>query len=136
MREILFRAKRIDNGEWVEGHLIKARYYLDEREIVAIISIDAVFYPHSEISEWEEVIPETIGQYTGLCDKNDKKIFEGDIVRRNAAPMVVAWNENDGSFMTECFIDNIRCVNSLLGHKQLEVIGNIHDNPELLEVKA
>ena len=73
MREILFRAKRADNGEWVEGCFAKGKWYLDEKEKYTILQIDLCFYPHCEISEWIEIDPETLCQYTGLNDRNGDK---------------------------------------------------------------
>lgn len=142
MREILFRGKRKDNGEWIEGHnvlfteqgsvfIIPTGSYIDDCES---ITGKRVF-----IIPQIEVIPETVGQYTGLTDKNGKKIFEWDIVK----------------FCTElkeiCFVDYGKgkyILRQLKKDKPLswqsidifesfglecEVIGNIHGNPELLK---
>ena len=135
MREILFRGKRVDNGEWIEGYLASFKCYLDGRVFMVIIQTNATIYSHCEIKSWEEVDPKTIGQFTGLHDKNGKKIFEGDIIDlpywyvayagdlRESTGMNAGWYVQRDGFESwtelECTEDN-------------EVIGNIHDNPELL----
>ena len=153
MREILFRGKTINSGEWIYGY-----YWTNEignHFIKAIKSKDDNFVSNPTTNDFE-VNPETVGQYTGLKDKNGKKIFEGDIVE------CVHWffdgNEvdelftatvgfRDASFTLEN-IDSKYYANYTGGNKgegicwigniyyhdqDYEVIGNTHDNPKLLE---
>lgn len=132
MREILFRGKRCDNGEWVNGSLLNPyrkkpliAHYEDGQEILGYIV---------------EVISETVGQYTGLRDKNGERIFEGDIVdvlynpryggvakQRIGIRKVVF---EDGCFMME---DDEGYHLHFIVNEDITVVGNIYDNPELLE---
>jgi uncharacterized phage protein (TIGR01671 family) len=143
MREILFRGKRVDNGEWVcSGNLI---HFNEDNECYIPVVNSKCTCTHDEndnIIEWNEVlfckvIPETIGQYTGLTDKNGKKIFEGDIVKTDKFNTpnkfyVIKYDLLLGAFIGE---DNgTMYFTTFDGDSELfEIIGNIHDNPELLE---
>ena len=125
MREILFRGKRIDNGDLVEGA------FLNDRDGAFYIchTVSDISYGDSgnrrRIGCWYNVDPSTVGQYTGLKDKNGNKIFEGDILAlRNGIPRVVRFE--DGAFVLENTAIPMRFAN------KFEVIGNITDNPELL----
>lgn len=128
MREIIFRGKRKDNGKWVEGHY--GEYY-SGKENVSCISISKETISGSL---YYDVIPKTVGQYTGLTDKNGSKIFEGDILILHAAlgNFVVRWSESICSFVAGEKERMRPCMNSGT-MKYCEVIGNIFDNPELLE---
>lgn len=127
MREIIFRGKREQGkrkGQWVEGDLAQCPDY-------------EIF--HGKNNQYGcPVIPETVGQYTGLTDKNGAKIFEGDIVRRNRFAC-------DGEDMVGYIVYGDCCFSvkergtpnspAMDLCDDFEVIGNIHDNPELLEVQ-
>lgn len=145
MREILFRGKK-ENYGWVYGSLVQAPGF------VGIIERDEERYDYPYMDSTTGCIdgnacivdPDTVGQYTGLTDKNGTKIFEGDVVRAvlmaskstlpfewPAAPVVykgtrfgLAYKSNIGFVSLDGFAPTVTC----------EVLGNIHDNPELMEV--
>ena len=134
MREFLLRGKRTDNGEWVCGYYTKARYFLNKKEMHIIFEPDVEAFPHCEFTGYEEVLPETVGQFTGLTDKNGVRIFEGDIVTGwfNHEKIVgyIFYGGNAQFFIQRDGIYGIGLDNS---DCWLEVIGNIHDNSELLK---
>lgn len=134
MREILFRGKRLDNGEWIEGF-----YVCLCNDLHYILTGKLDLTKHCVMFEKHAVIPETIGQYTGLTDKNGKKIFEGDILSEKP-PMnneeyigYVVYDEE--ATVCKCMFLNGKTFNGvILGSysKSYTVIGNKFDNPELL----
>ena len=142
MREILFRGKRIDDGEWVEGSLVhRTKFYGDTDDRYFIICNGEFHYDYYDAVE---VDPKTVGQFTGVLDKNDKKIFEGDVVKTKYGRLcVVVWFSsqvcNCWDLETIRTLDNVRITPptsiDLFKKCNLEVVGNIHDNPELLEDK-
>lgn len=142
MREILFKAKRIDNGEWIEGSLIDLDidsgyvYIVQPYKKASILPIIFLITDRMKL-----VDPETLCQFTGLCDKNGNKIWENDIFQYTDETMVtqkdlIEYNETHASFVrlhnTEklglqyLWIDEATCNHG-------EVIGNIFDNKELLQ---
>lgn len=126
MREIIFRGKRLDNGEWVYGSLFAGfkKCYICP-EAIAMYNFDGALC----LGGFIEVDPYTVGQYTGLTDKHGKKIFEGDILSlRTGRPHVVRFE--DGAFILE---------DSAIPMKfaiKFEIIGNIYNNPEFLKEDA
>ena len=123
MREILFRGKRADNGEWVTGLL--GRY-------------NPNFECANIINEFELIVPvktETVGQYTGLTDKNGTKIFEGNIVnfKTTAYHFKNCRIKYQSCYARYCAIDNKGYEYPMDKTFEYEVIGNIHDNPELIK---
>lgn len=128
MREILFKAKRKDNGEWVEGYYV----YCRKRHYILPVVNKAIGFDERE-NEWVEINSETLCQYTGLTDKN---IWENDIVRNEKGDIgVVQWFEEHAAFMIWNKTKNCVCYLAENDFSKIEVIGNIFDNPELLEVE-
>jgi uncharacterized phage protein (TIGR01671 family) len=150
-REILFRGKRVDNGEWVEGYLLSDKLTIDfkkgcnykiilnkEYELVAQLNYLQNPKDYSHLSNAiGKVIPETVGQYTGLKDSEGERIFEGDIVKLTIfEKYYLYWDKSYNSFCCAKNDKNKGYINTYLGLSDFpcsKVIGNIHDNPELLE---
>lgn len=130
MREILFKGKRADNGEWVLSVNLIQKYRNETKKVY--------FSKGIETSDYFEIIPETVGQYTGLTDKNGKKIFGGDIVRdeQSGYEYIIKWFQEYA-----CYALADRRGNMVFDAYEIDmflsdliVVGNIHDNSELLEV--
>ena len=127
MREILFRGKRLDNGEWVEGAFCPKN---SEGDIPCII-----VYNGTLAGWWFEVDPATVGQFTGMLDKNGKRIFEGDVVAVRYDTVLEMTGQVvflDGAFQIAGPDDIYACL--WFRPDEMEAIGTIYDNPELLEV--
>lgn len=121
MREILFRGKRLDNGEWVEGYYLHLGPVANGRAYM--------IPPYASALYTYEVDPATVGLFTGLLDKAGRRIFEGDIVSFGANVYVVKYIEKYSRFagtMPGIVFSGFPLANSV-------VIGNIHDTPGLLE---
>ena len=124
MREILFRGKTKETGEWRYGFVAKHKYDFETEEVFVI---------EDEEGYWAEVIPETIGQFTGLTDKNGNKIFEGDIVKATYDCGPAGEKERIVEVVFGSFGTNLQDWIFKEDGYLPEIIGNIHDNPELLK---
>ena len=153
MRTIKFRGKRIDDGEWMYGSLVDNLWFKadDKSPIPQIIAPTDNYSCWDDLNEDGEGIydvnPATVGQFTGLIDKNGKEIYEGDVV--NVPNFIQLWDEQSDDLTGEIkYLDGAFHINSeephfgevpLLGiytnektTSDIEVIGNVHDNPELI----
>jgi uncharacterized phage protein (TIGR01671 family) len=145
MRKILFRGKRTDNGEWVCGYYVlrKRPYFKDKG-----VNFEHIIYDNLVIDDFNDkqfvdtipitysVDPETIGQYTGLTDMNDRKIFEGDIIIFDYIDYedergVVQWDSDIAKFIITFSTFTIDFDN--VYGRELEIVGNVYDNPEMME---
>lgn len=150
MREILFKAKRKDNGKWVEGYYatIHAGCLNGLREPIKEEKVVIISHMKNNGMIFDEVDPETVCQYTGLDDKNGKKIFEGDILQYFDNEMqVVEWSDEYGQMMLHTYSEHERKKGRKVTKKitdgwnylddyplsDMPILGNIFDNPELLE---
>ena len=163
MREILFRGKRIDNGEWIYGSIRQengAAYILEPNFSILFERPDrpylecgvedkgltgdgynAAWYGWEEaleryeqhFPEWIEIDPETVGQFTGLLDRNQQRIFEGDIVKfPDVVNCYISFSR--GAFIVGNICPLKPLEERITDYGMCEVIGNVTDNPELLEV--
>lgn len=148
IREAIFRGKRTDNGEWVEGDLL----HYESGEMAICKGFSKYGYEATEIIGRYKVLPETVGQFTGLTDKNGKRIFEGDIldVSSDVAYGGVAVHRlgyfvvefHNGCFMKSAlddpqlsFFDNAKRkgLYHFISTDIHKIVGNIHDNPDILK---
>ena len=133
MREILFKAKRKDNGEWIEGYYLK-RYDLLGNEEHLIFHADSY-----TVWEYAEIDPETLCEFTGRCDKNKKRIWENDILMAHLDESypedttyetiewgVAGWVTHEANSVDRQYLDEFDM-------EHFEVVGNIFDNKELLQ---
>lgn len=133
MREILFKAKRIEDDEWIEGYYQKRHNFLGNEEHL-IFHVDG-----RTVWEYTEIVPETLCQFTGLCDKNGKKIWENDILMAHldeSYPEDVAYETVEWGVAGWVAHETGSMDREYLGEFDLEhyeVVGNIFDNKELLQ---
>jgi uncharacterized phage protein (TIGR01671 family) len=128
-REIKFRGKRVDNSEWVYGYLTHTNKKMNPCILVGVVEV-------------YEVDPETIGQFAGLKDKNVKEIYEGDILKDSISGVLwvvkLGFNKKAGYIGWYVEHEEIGRTSTLTGdygadqNSYVEVIGNIYENPELL----
>lgn len=134
MREILFRGKDSITKRWVYGALVQQQDGLLKEKAFIISYSNYQFGDFSE-AVMHEVDPETVGQYTGFVDKKGKKIFEGDIVsiyNSKAFLFAVEWNNQ---YVLKCTTNGVsdNILNVIESPEDVEVVGNIYDNPELIK---
>ena len=137
MREILFKAKRIDNGEWVEGYYLRDQYHIGGKDIIFYRKDSDRFTVYTDIIDIE-----TLCQFTGLTDKNGNKIWENDILMAHLDESypedttyetvewgVAGWVTHEANSIDKQYLDEFDT-------EYFEVVGNIFDNKELLQEES
>lgn len=131
MREIMFRGKRLDNGEWVYGAFVPDELEQTHGKMVTWGFIRR-YRPNQTVESvaMYEVDRKTVGQYTGVKDINGREIYEGDIVTNGVSIGVVIWHDVRAMFIIDCSQCDIAPMDDWC---ELKRIGTIYENPELLE---
>ena len=133
--KILFRGKSVENGEWFTGQLLHFKSPVSEKELNVVVE----GCEWDDSNEWfnigrrAKVVPETVGQYIGLNDRQDKPIFEGDIVEVNGEefPFLIEYDEQDAMWLATNRYGTLSFRDHIAGD-DCTIIGNICDNPNLL----
>ena len=135
MRKILFRGRCVGEDhiyEWVDGYYVCLRDSYKKRETHRIYTGYAESDCGDFYGDWYEVDPKTVGQFTGLYDKNGERIFEGDILKFSSISQYpVFWDSDYQAFGSRYYKDFDYLTSYDM--RKIEVVGNIHDNPELME---
>lgn len=132
VRERLSRGKRTYNGKWVKGDV----FHYESGEVAICSGFSRYGYEATELFRRDKVIPETVGDYIGITDRNNKMIFEGDIIKYSTNKIGIV------NYGTACFcVQDIKSRNNPAmdiviseSPNGVEIVGNIYDNPEMLEV--